>query len=304
MALRHFVLRSRSRRAFTLVELLVVVAIIGILIALLLPAVQAAREAARRTSCFNNLKQIGVGLHHYHNAYLVLPPGYIAHDLASGLPDAEGQRGWGWASYLLPFMEQSNVSEQLIRFEDPILATVNAAARTYKLPMYRCSSDDGLDEFDLRDEATPGVVLTRLAAANYIGVFGSNEIEDFLGLGPGSVCRGNGTFYHNSRMRMADVRDGLSQTLFIGERSSRLGQSTWVGAVPGGEESIQRILGIADHPPNHPTGHFDDFSSYHPAGTNFLLGDGSVRLLTEMIDLYLYQALCTSNESDLTNGDW
>jgi prepilin-type processing-associated H-X9-DG protein len=91
------------------------------------------------------------------------------------------------------------------------------------------------------------------------------------------------------------ITDGLSTTLFVGERSSRLGGSTWLGSVSGGEDNFVRILGVADHPPTHPTGHFDDFGSYHPTGANFLLGDGSVRLISQDIDQRVYQGMASKS---------
>ena len=100
-------------KAFTLVELLVVIAIIGILIALLLPAVQAAREAARRMSCTNNLKQLGLGLHMYHDVHKTLPIGWLGFD-SSGKPHFEGDPGWAWSARILPFIEQQSLYDNLI----------------------------------------------------------------------------------------------------------------------------------------------------------------------------------------------
>lgn len=287
-------MHTRFRSAFTLVELLVVIAIIGILVALLLPAVQAAREAARRMSCYNNLKQIGIANHLYHDVNRSLPPGWMAFEPGTiSVPNAEGQPGWGWASKLLPFMEQSSVSDNLIRDTIPIADPIHAPVHRLYLSMYRCPSDAGNSEFDLPDESNPSVTLLRLATANYVGVHGTMELEDCEGLGPGVVCRSDGMFHHNSSIRLADVIDGLSNTLMVGERNSRVGYSTWLGMISGGEEAMARTLGIADHSPNSPGGHLDDFSSQHPAGTNFVLGDGSVRLITETIDLGVYRALAT-----------
>lgn len=288
--------RSSQRRCsggFTLVELLVVIAIIGILVALLLPAVQAAREAARRTSCFNNLKQIGLALHNYHDVHQTLPSGWIALDPATRLPLATGEPGWGWASQMLPFIEQRNVSEGMIQYPVSITSSVHAAVRVQKLPVFRCKSDPGSDVFDLPSEADPSQILVQLASANYVGVFGTTELEDCESLPLGVPCRGNGAFQHLEGVRLAEVVDGLSNTLLVGERSSRLGYSTWTGAVSEGEEAMARILGIADHPPNHPGAHLDDFTSEHPAGTNFVLGDGSVRLIVETIDLNVYVGMAT-----------
>ncbi|GIW93936.1 MAG: hypothetical protein KatS3mg110_1977 [Pirellulaceae bacterium] len=281
------------RAGFTLVELLVVIAIIGLLVALLLPAVQAAREAARRTSCFNNLKQIGLALHMYHDALGSLPSGWIAIDPATRLPWPEGEPGWAWASMVLPFLEQANVSSQLINYGIPIADPVHQAARQTSLKIYRCPSDPGNEFFDLPEEDDPSVVLVRLPAANYVGCFGLQQIHDCEGLPPGTICRGDGTFFHMIGVRFSDIRDGLSNTFLVGERSSLYGYSTWLGVVSGGEEAMARVLGSVDHPPNTKGIHLEDFSSHHPAGANFLLGDGSVRLIDERIDLAVFHALAT-----------
>ena len=130
--------KFRPRKGFTLIELLVVIAIIAILIALLLPAVQQAREAARRTQCKNNLKQIGLALHHYHDVQRQLPSGWVA----SGGP--EGEPGWAWGAMVLPFTEQTNLHD-LIDFGDHIDEPTNAVARTRYVPIFTCPSDaDGV----------------------------------------------------------------------------------------------------------------------------------------------------------------
>lgn len=283
---------TASRKAFTLVELLVVIAIIGLLIGLLLPAVQAAREAARRTSCANNLHQIGIGLHLYHDVHNHLPPGWTAWD-AGFSPDPEGEPGWGWAAHLLPFMEQDPL-EDGIDFYTSIRDPLHDAVRVTILRSYQCPSDViNLDLFTLDSES--GAPPIDLARANYIGMFGTTELEECEGLGPGNQCQGNGVFFHNSLTSLGQVIDGLSNTLFVGERASHLGFSTWVGAVSEGEEAAARVLGITDHPPNDPDGHFDDFSSFHPKGVNFLVGDASVRIFSDSLSIDVYRALATKD---------
>lgn len=309
-----------NKSGFTLVELLVVIAIIGILIGLLLPAVQAARESSRRMSCLNNLKQTGLAIHQYHETFRTLPPGWIGVDpVTHRRPFAEGGPGWGWGSFLLPYVDKGALADR-IDFTQAITHESNEAARLTFVPNYRCPSDSlPSEQFMLHrdehghddehddehdddehdddehhdDEHDEGEELVRLAAANYLGVHGTLELHDCEHLPIGQQCRSDGAFFHLSRVRFADVKDGLSNTLFCGERATQFGNSTWVGAVPGGEEAMARILGIADHPPNAPGGHLDDFSSRHPSGTNFLTGDGSVRLITESIDLEVYRALVT-----------
>jgi prepilin-type N-terminal cleavage/methylation domain-containing protein len=273
------------RSAFTLIELLVVIAIIGILVALLLPAVQAAREAARATQCKNSLKQLGLALHNYHDVMGQMPAGWIA-----GEP--EGEPGWGWTAALLPFFEQRNVSETQINHLLPISHPANQAARETVLKILLCASDGNPNLFTIGAEDAlgqhldGGTPMFPIARSNYVGMFGTIEVED-------APSAGDGIFFHNSKVRLADVLDGLSNTLFIGERGAKFGGSTWVGVVEEANEAMLRVVGVADHTPNHPSLHFDDFSSFHPTGVHFLLGDGSVRRFNDTIDLDVYRALAT-----------
>lgn len=288
---------AKSRFGFTLVELLVVIAIIGILVGLLLPAVQAAREAARRMQCSNNMKQIGLAMHNYESSYRRLPSGFVA-------LGHTGSPGWGWGAALLPFMEQSNVYSTI----DSRLAIDNnfhATTRTTVVPTYLCPSDIGEQLFDITagndvdaaaaaklDIDTGGQVLFQIAKSNYVAMFGTFELED-------SPYNGDGMFYGNSRIRWADVTDGLSNTLMIGEHSSRLGKCIWHGNIQEAAEPHARILGVADHPPNHKSGHFEDFSSFHPSGVNFLRADSSVSFFGENMDLTVYQGMATRSGGEV-----
>ncbi|WP_417392500.1 DUF1559 domain-containing protein [Gimesia sp.] len=292
-----------ARRGFTLIELLVVIAIIAILIALLLPAVQQAREAARRSTCKNNLKQIGLALHNYNETHSVLPSGWIGVEPGVGA-NVEYGSGWGWGTMILPFMDQSPLYNK-INFSrdinDPIQTT---GLVDIVLPAFRCPSDPADNSFELEEEGSPGTVLIRLATANYIGVFGSEELDDCEIVAPGTNCQSSGTFYQNSNTRFRDVTDGLSQTLFAGERKTDATAgwySTWVGAVPEGAETFARVLGATDHVPNDPASHFDDFSSHHTGGAQFLFGDGRVRFISENIDKTVYQSLSSIRGGELTS---
>jgi hypothetical protein len=128
--------------------------------------------------------------------------------------------------------------------------------------------------------------LFEVGRSNYVGVFGTEEIE----LDP---SHGDGSFFHNSKVRFADILDGLSNTMVVGERSSKIGGSTWVGMIHGATEAMARVVGATDHVPNDVAAHFDDFSSYHASGAHFTLGDGSVRIISDDIDLGVYRALAT-----------
>lgn len=294
-----------TRRGFTLVELLVVIAIIGILVALLLPAIQMAREAARRTSCNNNLKQIGLGLHMYHDTFGRLPAGWMAKDPHGHAEhDWLGEPGWGWAAAILPYMEQTTVYGEMINFNLPITAPVNQEARETELEIYRCPSDIGKPTFVLAeghhdddhddhhhdDDYAP----ITLATANYVGVFGTEDPHHVYEHGE----RPNGAFGVNDQRSFRDFLDGTSETFIVGERTAKLSYSTWVGAVHGGEHAPARVVGVATFPPNsdaafHPEAPTHNFSSLHPAGTQFVAADGSVKLINESIDEQVYHALCT-----------
>ena len=293
----HRVFRRGVRSAFTLVELLVVVAILGILMAVLLPAVQRAREAANRSRCNNNLKQIGVAMLNYHDVHTSFPPGYLSGFNAAG--DDTGP-GWGWATLILPQMEQGPL-HGLIQFGQPIEAPSQAAVRTTAIAAYVCPSDSAppLWTAVTRDSAgNPVAAICEVASANYVGVFGVSE--------PG--VDGEGIFFRNSAIALRDVSDGASVTLLAGERSQRWGQAAWVGAVtkaelfpPAGSPAIPfienasgMILGHTfEGPPNASGLECNGFSSEHADGANMLFCDGHVRFINASMPKLLFRALST-----------
>ncbi len=297
---------NKIRRGFTLIELLVVIAIIAILMALLLPAVQQAREAARRTQCKNNLKQIGLALHNYVDIHGVFPSGWIA--VYAGVPNAhDGTSGVGWGAMILPQMEQNSVY-QLFNSSRPLTDPTNAAFLRIQIAGYKCPTDPKPDTFKLNKEATT-TILAELPTANYLGVFGPESLDGCENT-PGTLpvmangtCKGSGMFYHNSSVKIRDVMDGLTNTFMTGERKTRADLSwfsSWPGMIAEGEEAFQRVCGSSDHVPNSPAAHFDDFSSHHAGGAQFCLGDGSVRFISENIDGGVYRALATIQSGETT----
>ena len=202
------------RPGFTLIELLVVIAIIAVLIALLLPAVQQAREAARRTQCRNNLKQFGLAIHNYHDNFNLVPPGWIG--VTGNQPDVSGINGWSWASRLLPQLDQSALYNQ-INFNLQVGNASNATARATTVNVFECPSDLVVKKWTIPAAGTTNP-LADVAGASYAGVFGKDEVDFCNGLAAGVPCTSNGMFFLNSNVRFADVTDGLSTTLLVGER--------------------------------------------------------------------------------------
>jgi prepilin-type N-terminal cleavage/methylation domain-containing protein/prepilin-type processing-associated H-X9-DG protein len=300
----------KTRSAFTLIELLVVIAIIAVLIGLLLPAVQKVRESANRMKCKNNLKQIGLALHSYHDRYGALPSGYVTQTAANNTDQGPG---WGWAALLLDDLEQGNL-RQRIRFDKDIRDPLNAVPRVVRLPVYVCPSEvKTYDTFTVVD--AKGNALIDVARASYTAMNG------VLGVSSDSFDN-NGVFLRNRRMRLADITDGLSNTLFVGERATNMSSVTWTGAVTGGVVPAQRYPDPADqlanaelasalvlshgsrsHIPNDTlVFDADATSSYHTSGVNFLFGDGSVHSISNTINGLLYEALLTRAGGEAVSG--
>ncbi len=308
------------RRAFTLIELLVVIAIIGILVSLLLPAVQKIREAAARLHCQNNLKQMGLALHHYHDNNQGLPPGYVARNpYVDGATDTTP--GWAWSALLLPYVEQEPLYNS-IRFNLPVEHGQNAAAVNTLVKVYLCPSDQTPPAaFAVPDAFGKPVALA--APSSYAACVGGDESEV-----PGPT--GAGVFYRNSRTRLTDITDGTSSTILIGERSWGNANGVWAGAINNGvilrgKQNPNPGSGAAFYPAavlvqahshlNNATtdtdGGLDDFSSRHTNGSNFLYADGSVHFLRSVPgdalsgytpDSRILQALGTRANNDNASG--
>jgi prepilin-type N-terminal cleavage/methylation domain-containing protein/prepilin-type processing-associated H-X9-DG protein len=311
------------RRAFTLVELLVVIAVVGLLLALLLPAVQAARETARRSQCTNNLKQIGLALQNYHDSLRTFPPGYCA-----AMPYVDGATdtapGWGWAALILSQIEQEAVKGE-VNYSVPLEHPANARAIQTNLAVYLCPSDSLPPEpFPIADATGNGLALA--APSSYAACVGSDasDVCDPLGLG---------VFYRNSGTKIGDIRDGTSTTILVGEKAWANAQGTWTGAVRGGVcvrgrynpcptsgaawKAAPALVLAHSHLNNTTTdldGGLDDFSSSHVAGSNFVFADGSVRFIRSvpddgpnggyMSESIVFQALGTRAGHEVVPGDW
>ena len=308
-----------SHKGFTLVELLVVIAIIGILIALLLPAVQAAREAARRSQCTNNLKQIGLAMHNYHDTHKKFPYGYIE--------TTNLHRRTCWAQEIWPFMEQQPLYDLYMADTNLWVMDVDPDVRDAQIAGFNCPSDGiapakgGSGGMRSGAEGTQGNYIVCSGGPDPRFVAGTQTyptVSDGI-MHYGTADLG-GMFYRRSEVTFADIIDGTSNTLMASEGIIRGKTPTNTWGDPGG------YWGGAPHgaygfttlePPNSPvadrvyscksttwpqapcisTGGTDDHQnfarSYHPGGAVFVLGDGSVRFISDTINLPTYHALGT-----------
>ncbi len=356
---------KNRRKAFTLVELLVVIAIIGILIGLLLPAVQQVREAARRTQCANNLRQLGLAMLNYESAHQHFPPGYRSAETNDGSVGSgvyidpvtwDAAPGWGWGAYLLPHIEGNNVSER-IDFNLPIWHPAHRDVIQTQIPTFLCPSATGQQNaVSIVDEneapySPDGDAPLLLGRSNYVASHGQESAwgpeagADLTGTIfkniynssttnveiNGDVSRvSDGPFYRNSETEIAEVSDGTSNTIFLGEHSSGLSDKTWTGVVPGatvyprfsspenGPDGAATLVlvhagpsgGELDitgfpiiHPINFPTFHVGQMYAEHTGGGNVTLADGSVHFFAQTVDLITFAELSSMNEGEVV-GDW
>lgn len=312
-------MRNRSKfNGFTLIEVLVVIAIIGIMVAILLPAVQMAREAARRMACENNLKNMGLALHNYHDTVRAFPFGFDEHETL-------------WTAMILPQLEQSALYGTLLFSESgagnwDASGSANQKACATLVPVFRCPSMLAPEHMD--DAGIPNRV-----PISYRGVSGNNAVSDDASTIPAgfpSVALEqqmglNGAFFGCSAVRMGFFSDGLSNTVLIGETRTDVlhtidGQRIDVWAFGGpqtggwsrtrgdtGGTEYSEALGSTFGPIN---AEFRQdmwprvvselcFGSYHNSGAHFVLGDGSVRFISEDIDLNTYRALGSINGGEV-----
>ncbi len=310
----------RRHQGFTLIELLVVIAIIAVLIALLLPAVQQAREAARRSTCKNNLKQIGLALHNYEEIHKAFPPAFARPDFAT----ANLFESWGWAAMILPQLDQGPLHEVLgvsdyslmavLSGQNPQLTTAAQLleAMQTQIPIYMCPSDqndNGISHNDRRFDGGTGTNAgplggtLRPSLSNYVGNRGNrNNHQEFNDA--------QGLFIDNKSIKIADITDGTSNTIMVGERDTfNCRSGVWIGIREPRNNGMRASYGNVGtgrsriNQPDPPVtwsnngtngGCGAGFSSEHSGGAQFLFCDGSVQFVSENIDFHC--GLCYDNK--------
>ncbi len=286
-------MRHESRKAFTLVELLVVIAIIGILIALLLPAVQAAREAARRSQCTNNLSQMALAVQNYNMSHSVYPPGTIDEEG----PIANESQGYhhNWISQMLPYIEELNTFRH-IDFSVGVYDESNATVRKAPIRTLVCPSSPASTS---ADEA---------ALTSYAGCHGPTETP--------IDADNQGVFFLNSAVAYKDISDGSSHTIFISEKT--IDEADTLGWMSGTRATLRNAGTLInaevshrnrgrvapEQAPKRDKFHVGGFSSHHPGGAEFAFGDGSVQFLSETIDPELFQNLANRADGELILDDY
>lgn len=300
---------AKQRSGFTLVELLVVIAIIGVLIALLLPAIQATREAARRTQCENNLRQIAVALHNYHGAVRTLPVNVSP--WAEGPAPSSNLSGKGWILSLLPNLEQQSLYNEFkakLGFQGNMASGLGIArtdlteAMSRQLSVLLCPSDpSALDLSTNQFQWDPRPV----ALTSYKGVIGDTRMGGGFSIHQGTEpdCHNtigcNGLFYRNNYQEpvtFKSITDGLSNTLMVGEDMPLHNWHSAAFYANGDYASCHAPLNYKPEPPvpaDWPN--MMGFRSEHPGGVHFALADASVHFISDSIDPFLYRALSTRN---------
>lgn len=283
--------KALKNRGFTLVELLVVIAIIGILIALLLPAVQAAREAARRINCSNNVKQVGLALQNYHGTFNQFPQGT---HYGSGLTV-----GWSWSAVILPFIEQE-IAGSLIDFDYGYNAPENADATRSIIPAYQCPSAPDNQVGSCCSDIKGNAKYTSeedTGETNYTGI--ATHLGGYLF----SQTDASGVLYSDSKVRIRDITDGTSQTLIIGEvdldqddpwkqnNPSRCpGENCYVGRYWAEGNISTTFHGINSAKPDML---IRAIISRHPQGAQFGFCDGHVSFINQDVDQLVLEKLTT-----------
>lgn len=315
--MKPFCADSRRRRAVTVIELIVVFSITGILLALVMPAIQAARETARRMRCANHLKQIGVAIHGYHDLHRTIP--ISIGPWPDGYRPAPQRNGKGWIVGILPQLERQDLYDQFSECFDGDFFSggglMHPRCRDLmktRLHIAECPSDPAIRYPSVEQPEWIGI---EVALTSYKGVIGDTQLggnTNVLHNGSLPDChfdgQCNGLFFRTSYQepqRFALVVDGISNTLMIGEDVREQNSRSAVYYSNGDWGSCHaRINYFLDPPTPDSWAQVMSFRSYHPGGAQFCLADGSVRFVNEVIDHSLYRALSTKRGREPISSGW
>ncbi|MDB5389335.1 MAG: hypothetical protein JWM11_4981 [Planctomycetaceae bacterium] len=258
---------SRKKLGFTLVELVAVTSIVSVGLSLALPGIQKVRNQARLASCKNNLKQLGLALHNYHDVYTRFAPGWIIKQTK-----ADAGPGFGWGTSILPFLDQAPLYSQ-VNFNEP--EKLDAVGQVV-IPAYLCPEDTAAPLNSIRG---------KFAISNYSASSGDQLLPGSVDLpDPGTEAArklSTGLFFHNSSVGLRDITDGASNVFMIGEKSVKSAAGIWVG-VRSNQNAGDSVTDC-----NHRSklnSVIDSYSSLHGGGANFLMADGAVRFVADTID--------------------
>ncbi len=314
------------RRGFTLIELLVVIAIIGILIALLLPAVQKVREAANRTQCTNNMKQMGLALHGFHDAYGCFP--------ASGWTKPGINNPWGsyhgWRAFILPYVEQQSLQKLCDLTQHWWIGPQNLHAASQRVKMYECPTVPMREIVKSAIEHDPRPAMSfpePIAPTDYEACMGVKSIIDEV-LYP-TTATSRSVMFRDSSIRIPQITDGASNTIMVVECAARpiiyFGDELAIDPQTGQKETNDQGIGWIDSeggfsldgasadgkdqglgpiltPVAINATNWNEAYSFHPGGANFLFADGHVQFIRENVKIATFAALVTRTAGETPNS--
>lgn len=324
--------KTSNRVGFTLIELLVVIAIIGILVAILLPAVQQAREAARRSNCKNNLKQIGLALHNYHDSHNIFPQGGLGYRIGTNPLFGPKATTCGFLVMILPYVDQTTIYNSF-NFNAGYMETANLTLALNVPSLYLCPSstvmrsNKSTSTVSVAGETFPPEAIsgTQVFTSHYLGNMGPLGTNPLTGLSYPHECTTSNCNSINevaglgvlggprAKVRMRDIRDGTSNTIMAGEMSVNnyitsepIGPRAWTAGCPVDSCGMSKNIKFGINLRGFGPAGFNNmsFGSIHTGGTHLLMADGSVHFASENIDMGVYRATASREGNETETLDF